>query len=132
VGAFEDYADGLAEPRRGEIAAPDALIRRVAPQLDPVRVGSMLGDGPYHYRYASGREGDSAVLTLASRARHVSLYVQCADDGSYLAERYRERLPRASIGKSCVRFTRLADVDLDVLAELVAEAGRRGPGDAAG
>jgi len=57
--------------------------------------------------------------------------VLCTDDGAYLAERYVDRLPKASIGKSCVRFKRTSDIDLDVLRELVAEAGRLGPSDAA-
>jgi hypothetical protein len=48
-------------------------------------------------------------------------------DGGYLAERFAERLPKANIGKSCVRFKRTSDVDLDVVRELVAEAGRIGP-----
>ncbi len=87
----------------------------------------MLGYGTYRYRYASGREGESAVLSLASRKGHVSLYVQCTKDGRYLAESYVDRLPKASVGKSCVRFKRLSDVDEAVLRELVAEAGRLGP-----
>ena len=49
----------------------------------------------------------------------------CAvEDGEYLAERYRERLPAADIGRSCVRFKRLADVDEEVLRELVGDAAR--------
>ena len=44
-----------------------------------------------------------------------------------LAEGYVERLPKASIGKGCVRFRRTADVDLDTLSELVSEAARIGP-----
>lgn len=124
-----EYLADLEEPRRSEIAALDALIREEAPGLDPHVHSGMLGYGPYHYRYASGREGDSAVLSLASRKAHVSLYVACTQDGRYIAERYAERLPKASIGKSCVRFKRLSDVDESVLRELVAEAGRLGPPD---
>jgi len=52
----------------------------------------------------------------------------CTDDGAYLTERYVDRLPKASIGKSCVRFRRTSDLDLDV--KLLAEAGRLGPPDA--
>ena len=93
--------------------------------------GTMLGYGPFHYRYASGREGDTTLLGLASQKRYISLYVLCANGGRYLAESYAERLPKASVGKSCVRFARLSDVDPAVLAELVTEAARLGPGDAA-
>ena len=47
--------------------------------------------------------------------------------GAYLAESYVDRLPNASIGKSCVRFKRTSDVDLDTMRELIAEAARLGP-----
>ena len=87
----------------------------------------MLGYGPFHYRYASGREGDASLLALSSRKRYISLYVLCTTEDGYLAEQYAERLPKADIGKSCVRFKRAADVDRDVLRELIAEAGRIGP-----
>jgi len=93
--------------------------------------GTMLGYGPFHYRYASGREGDTTLLGLASQKRYISLYVLCANGGRYLTESYAERLPKASVGKSCVRFARLSDIDPAVLAELVTEAARLGPGDAA-
>lgn len=123
----QDYLDGLDEPRRSDMVVLDALIRRTAPDLQPVPAGSMLGYGPFHYRYASGREGDATLLALASHKRYISLYVLCTVEGRYLAESFTERLPRASIGKSCVRFTRLSDVDLDAITDLVREAARIGP-----
>lgn len=85
----------------------------------------MIGYGRYHYRYASGREGDWCLLGLASHKRYISLYVTAEDGkGGYLAEAYRDRLPKADIGKSCVRFRRLDDLDQDALRELVREATR--------
>ena len=131
MGARADYIAALAEPRRTDVAALDALIREHAPGLEPVVAGTMLGYGPFHYRYASGREGDTTLLGLASQKRYISLYVLCANGGRYLAESYAERLPKASVGKSCVRFARLSDLAPAVLAELVTEAARLGPGDAA-
>lgn len=90
------------------------------------------GYGPFRYRYASWRTGEATVLAVAGQKRYISLYVLCVSDGRYLAERYVDRLPGASIGRSCIRFTRLADVDTAVLRDLVAEAAGRGPKDAAG
>jgi hypothetical protein len=69
------------------------LIRDALPELDR----DAGGYGPFHYRYASGREGD------AHRA------------GEF---------PRAKVGKSCIRFKRLDDLDLDALRDLLEEAGR--------
>jgi len=60
AGTPQDYIDGLDEPRRSDVAALDALIRAAAPDLEPVMAATMLAYGPFHHRYASGREGDAA------------------------------------------------------------------------
>jgi hypothetical protein len=123
----DDYIAALEEPRRGDVQRVHELIRETLPELEPNVEGGMLGYGRFHYRYASGREGDASLIALASRKRYISLYVLCTTEAGYLAEQYAERLPKAGIGKSCIRFTRADDVDLDVLRELLAEAGRIGP-----
>jgi hypothetical protein len=128
----DEYLAAVDERRRPDLLALDALITATAPGLPRVLAGRMIGYGPFHYRYASGREGDATLIALAAQKRYISLYVLCSVDGGYLAERYADRLPKASIGRSCVRFTRLADVDEGVLRELVGEAARIGPADAAG
>ena len=51
----------------------------------------------------------------------------CGHEGEYIAERCAHRLPKADIGKSCVRFKRMADVDLDVVRGLLLEAEAVGP-----
>ena len=81
----------------------------------------MMGYGTYHYRYASGREGDWMRLGIANNKQYISLYCCVGDERGYVAERYRERLPKADIGKSCVRIKRLSDLDEDVLRELIRE-----------
>ncbi|MFZ5469862.1 MAG: DUF1801 domain-containing protein [Myxococcota bacterium] len=124
VSTPKEYLAALEEPRRSEIAALDELIRKTAPQLDPHIRAGMLGYGSFHYKYASGREGDWFRLGLASNKRYISLYACAADERGYVAERYKAKLPKASIGKSCVRFKRLADVDLKVLAALIKETAK--------
>lgn len=114
-----DYIAGLEEPRRSDVAALHDLIRETTPDLEPVMIHGMIGYGPYHYKYASGREGDTARICLASQKNYISLYVICGDGN---AEKYAGRLPKASIGKSCVRFKRLSDLDPDVLKEMFLEA----------
>ena len=52
----------------------------------------------------------------------MSLYICAAEDGGYLAEQNAERLGKVSVGKSCVRFTKLDNLDLDVAAELCRRA----------
>ena len=124
----DEYIEALEEPRRGEIRELHELIRATVPDLEPHVASGMLGYGPFHYRYASGREGDASLLALSSRKRYISLYVLCTTEDGYLAEQYAERLPKADIGKSCVRFKRTGDVDPGVAAR----ADRRGGEDRAG
>lgn len=109
----------LPEPRRSEIARLDAFIRKTVPKLVPHVRSGMLGYGPFHYRYESGREGDWFKVGLASRKTGISLYLCAADEGGYVAERYKAKLPKAKIGRSCVAFKKVDDLDLTVLAEML-------------
>ena len=115
----DEYIAALEEPHREQIRELHRLIRETAPQLEPTVVSGMLGYGMYHYTYASGREGDWPILALASRKHYISLYACAAVDGEYVAELYRDRLPKANIGKSCVRFRKFKDLDRDALADLI-------------
>jgi len=103
------------------------LIRRTVPDLAPLIRSGMIGYGTYHYKYASGREGDWAMLGLASQKNYISLYVTCMVEGKYLAETYKSKLPKANIGKSCIRFKRIGDVDLKIIEELLRKAIEVGP-----
>ena len=124
VSTPEQYLAALDEPRKGEIARLDRLIRATVPEIQRCIVSGMLAYGPVHYRYASGREGDSARICVASNASAISLYLMAADEKGWLAERYRSRLPGAKIGKSCVRFKRMEDLPEAALVALLEEAVR--------
>ena len=118
----EDYLAQIDEPRRSDIEALDKLIRKEGPNLKRQLAYGMLAYGSIRYRSKTGREGDWFVVALASQKRYISLYVSCATEDGYVAESYRDLLPKADIGKSCVRFKRLSDVDEGVLRVLVREA----------
>ncbi len=119
----DDYIAQIDEPRRLDIVALHQLIQAAAPKQAPFMNGGMIGYGKFHYRYASGREGDTALISLASQKNYISLYLSCVtDDGQYLAEKNRHLFPKAKVGKSCIRFSKLADIDLDALRQLLAES----------
>jgi hypothetical protein len=123
-----EYIAAVDDTRRSDIAALDALIRTHAAALEPVIMRGMLGYGPFRYRYASGREGDACRIALASNASYISLYCSAADTEGYVAERYVDRLPKASIGKTCVRFRKLEDLDERALVALIQETATMGRG----
>jgi hypothetical protein len=121
-----EYIAAVDAKRRPDISALDALIRKHAPKLEPVIIGGMLGYGPFRYRYASGREGEACKLSIASNASYISLYCFAADAEGYVAQRYVDRLPKAKIGKSCVTFKKLADLDEKALIALIKETSKMG------
>jgi len=121
-----EYIDRLEGPRQSDIRELDALIRKLAPKLEPHLASGMLAYGHYHYK-SKTREGEWFHIGLASNKNYISLYVMAADKEGYLAESYKDKLPKANIGRSCVRFKRLSDLDPKALTELISTAAKWDP-----
>jgi hypothetical protein len=77
---------------------------------------TIVGFGQYHYRYASGREGDAAAVGFSPRKASISLYG--LTDGPEAAG-LLPRLGKHKTGAGCLYVNKLADVDEAVLAELI-------------
>lgn len=78
---------------------------------------SMVGFGEYHYRYDSGREGDSFLAGFASRKQALTIYLMgtyCDEDRTLF-----EQLGKFKTGKACLYVKSLADIDLAVLRRLL-------------
>ena len=80
---------------------------------------SIVGFGSYHYRYESGREGDSTLVGFSPRKQNLTLYIMAGFD-EY--EGLRDKLGKIKMGKGCLYVNKLADVDLQVLRELVKQS----------
>lgn len=122
----EEYLAMIEEPRKQEMKKLHSLIQKTVPALKPHIMSGMIGYGTYHYRYPSGREGDWALILLASQKNYISVYVCALNGENYLAESYKDKLPKANIGKSCIRFKKLEDLDLSVLTEIIKKAEKIG------
>ncbi len=79
----------------------------------------IVGFGSYHYKYASGREGDWFVSGFAPRKRELTLYIM-AGFSRYNA--LMKKLGKHKTGKSCLYIKSLDDIDLDVLRVLIEES----------
>ncbi|MFW8636524.1 DUF1801 domain-containing protein [Cribrihabitans pelagius] len=116
--SVEDFLATVEPPRKAaEAQELDALFRR-ATGIAPQMWGSaIVGYGRYHYRYKTGREGDFLATGFAPRKANFSIYIMPGyqDYGAILA-----RLGRHKLGRSCLYVNKLADIDTDVLAELIA------------
>jgi hypothetical protein len=109
----------LPEPRRTEITALDALIRKTAPKLEPFVHGKFLAYGPWHYKYASGREGDWFRIGVGCNKSGISVHILAGDKNGYIVEQHKSDFPKASTGRGCLRFRKLADLDQTALKKLI-------------
>lgn len=90
----------------------------------PVMWGaSIVGFGKFTYKYASGREGEWMQIGFSPRKGKMSLYVTY-DASQFTTE--LNALGKHKIGKGCIYINRLADVDLQVLRQLVEHAYKKG------
>src|SRR5262245_56801189 len=115
-----DVAEFLAavpDPRRrADAQAVCALMADVTGAV-PERWGtSIVGFGSYHYRYASGREGDWLAIGLSPRKQALTLYIAAGFDG---CDDLLKRLGPHTTGKACLYLKRLSDVDEQVPRSLV-------------
>ncbi len=120
--AVSEFIDS-ARPGRGElIEAVHRVVQECAPELSVEHKNGFLGYGPYRYRYESGREGETYVVSIRDGAAALSLYIMGGNGQEYLVESYAEQLGKVSVGKSCIRVKRLEHLDLDVLETVIREA----------
>ena len=78
--------------------------------------GPIIGFGRYHYKYESGREGDSSGVAFSPRAQNIVLYIM-PEFSDYRKE--LEKLGKAKTAKSCLYINKLADIDKKVLRKSI-------------
>lgn len=113
----QSYLRGIEQPdRKQDCAELMALIRKVSGH-PPVLWGStIIGFGRYHYRYASGHEGDTFLVGLSARKNNISVYLA---PGVLDDEVWMGRLGKVKAGKGCLYLARLDQVNRDALRELI-------------
>jgi len=105
------------EQRRQDARRLCAMMREIIGEPPTMWGTSIIGFGTYHYRYASGHEGDAPLASFSPRRQHLAIYLV----GEF-GDRYQPLLARLGphkTGKGCLYLKRLDDVDHDALRELV-------------
>lgn len=114
------FIAGIAnDERRQDCLALLDLMSDVTGEPAKIWGGGIVGFGSYHYRYASGREGDWFLTGFAPRKNDLTLYIMAGFDRY---EKLMAKLGKHRTGKSCLYLRRLSDVDVDVLRELTTES----------
>lgn len=115
VGLVEAVGDGR---RRADVSDLLDLMSEVTGEEPKVWGSNTIGYGRYHYRYATGQEGDFFTVGFSPRKDRLTLYIMSGLRGF---EDILGRLGPHRAGKSTVHLKRLDDVDRGVLIELIEE-----------
>ena len=111
----DDFIASVEKPvRRADARVLRDLMERVTGEPATMWGPSIVGFGSYHYRYASGHEGDACRLGFSPRSANLVLYVGGFPDYEALLA----KLGKHKRSKACLYLNKLADVDMAVLEEI--------------
>ena len=120
--SVEDFIDAVEDGRkRADCQELIGLMRTITGHDPKLWGNSLVGFDTYHYRYASGREGDFFVTGFSPRKTALTVYIMPGLD------RYAEPLERLGphkTGKSCLYLKNLDAIDRDVLEEIIRDSVR--------
>ncbi|MCD4827084.1 MAG: DUF1801 domain-containing protein [Acholeplasmataceae bacterium] len=113
----KDYIHQL-DPSRVDDIKKLIEIGTAVTKKEPIMWGSMVGFGKIHYKYVSKREGDTFEFGLASRKKAITLYL------GWDVNQYEglKKLGKHKTGVGCLYIDKLADVDLNILIDMIKES----------
>lgn len=115
--SVEEYLTSKASPEQlSDCKALMASFKKVTKQSPKIWGPSIVGYGSYSYKYESGRTGESCLTGFAVRGKELVVYIvaESQEQQALLA-----KLGKHKMGKACLYFKRLADLDINVLEKLV-------------
>jgi hypothetical protein len=108
--------------QRADAKKVAAMMRRATGKRAKMWGASIVGYGSYHYKYASGREGDFMITGFSPRKQALTVYIMPGFSG---LKKMMEKLGKYKTGKSCLYIKNLSDVDEKVLERLIDESVRQ-------
>lgn len=121
----KEYLAAVPEERRASMDALHAFIQKTVPSLKPHFVYNMIGYGSFPYLNYKKEWIEWPVVALANQKQYISLYVCAVDGGMYLAEKHKKELGKVSVGKSCIRFKKMEDLNLPALKKVLQAAAKK-------
>lgn len=114
------FLDTVSDPQKRKDCDTLVQLMKGITKSEPKMWGdSIVGFGEYHYKYASGREGDWFQAGFSPRKQNLTLYIMT---GNKRHSDLMQNLGKHKIGKSCLYIKKLGDVDQKVLKEIVKES----------
>lgn len=123
--SVKEYIAMLEPERKKMIIALDKLIRGVSPKFKQHFAYNMIGYGSFPYVNYKKEKISWPIVALASQKQYISIYVCAVDADTYIAEKHKKELGNVSVGKSCIRFKKLEDLNLPALKKVLAFAAKK-------
>jgi Domain of unknown function (DU1801) len=98
------------------------MMKKASKEEPKMWGSSIIGFGEYHYKYESGREGDTMKIGFSPRKQNITLYILF---GANPENPLFKKLGKHTTGKGCLYIKKLADLDKKVLQELIKESANR-------
>ena len=98
------------------------MMKKASKEEPKMWGSSIIGFGEYHYKYESGREGDTMKIGFSPRKQNLTLYILLGADPE---NSLLKKLGKYTTGKGCLYIKKLADIDKKVLQELINESAKR-------
>jgi uncharacterized protein DUF1801 len=116
----EDFLNSVGNAKRREDAfAILKMMKSVTRQPARMWGPSIVGFDKYHYKYASGREGEICMIGFSPRSQALTLYVM---PGFETRDFLLKKLGKYTTSKGCLYIRKLEDVDMKTLKQLVTDA----------
>lgn len=125
--SVKEYLAALPPNRRESIEFLHTFIQETVPNLRPYFATNMLGYGSFPYKNYKKELIEWPVVAMASQKQHISIYVCAVKDGEYIAEKHKKELGKVKVGRSCISFKKLSDLNLDVFKKVL-KAAEKSPG----
>ncbi len=112
-----EYLQSLAEHRRVDCAELVNIMSAASGYPATMWGPSIVGFGKYAYKYASGHQGEAALVGFSSRTTAITLYLQCQVSANNTLV---QQLGKYKAGKGCIYIKHLSDIEVRVLQQMIA------------
>ncbi len=119
---ISEYLALVPKEKKEEILYLHNFIQKAVPKLKPYFASNMLGYGSFPYKNYKKEMITWPTIALANQKNYISVYVCAVTEGQYVAEKYKKELGSVKVGRSCISFAKLDDINLPVLKKVLKEA----------
>lgn len=125
--SVKEYLEAVPSERKDMVLFLHTFIQRTVPNLKAHFATNMIGYGSFEYQNYKKERLSWPVIALANQKQYISVYLCAVAEGGYIAEKYKDELGNVRVGKSCISFKKISDLNLGIFEKVLKEA-EKNPG----